>query len=262
MINIREIKLSTQYGNDFIAGQIIIDDTTEDISVYSMELFRSPNTDSGFISLGLVDDFSFKDYGVNLRTIAIEYFYKVKITDKSSGKTYESNVFSVKSKEPDDQAFYLNEIYRMHLDVVIDNRKLFLLSKKHEGQVCPTCYDPVRNRSQSAECPDCFNTKYVGGYYKPQVIDAVFANAPGHMEGFDISDVGEKKSPIMLWTANYPLVRIGDILVDHFNNRYVVTSWQPSYKTNYLIRQTLQVSMVQKNNIIYDVPVDTSLLER
>jgi hypothetical protein len=262
MISVKQIRLSSQFGVDFVYGKVILNDTYEDISDYQIDLYKSNHSEDGFSLIYLdIKKMSFLDYGVNLRTLSVKYFYKVKITHKPSGEISWSDVYELDKNEPDNEAFYLIEVYKMHLDRVINNHRMILLNRKHSGQICSVCYDDVRQRSQSASCKSCFNTKYVGGYYEPQIIQVSYFNTPGHMEDFNPYDVGEKKTPLTMWTTNYPLIKIDDILVDNQNNRYVVTSWQPSTKNSYLIRQTVQMMMVPKSSIVYDIPINIDALK-
>jgi ribosomal protein L37AE/L43A len=262
MISVKEIQISSQYSVDFIYGKIVLEDTREDISEYRFNLYRSNNADDGYIAIKSdLNDFTFQDYGVNLRNISIHYYYKVEIIHKASGKANWSEPVHFQAVEQDAIAFYLNEVYRTQMEYVVGNRKMILLSRKHEGQLCNSCYDPIRKRSQSVSCPVCYNTTYVGGYYKPVVINMVLMNAAANTQEFSVDAVGEKKTPITMWTANYPLIQIDDILVDIHNNRYIVMGWQPSYKNEYLIRQTIQVGMVEKSSVVYNIPVDANALK-
>ncbi|MDF2841737.1 MAG: hypothetical protein K0R00_163 [Herbinix sp.] len=261
MISIKEIQLSSQYGVDFIYGKIILNDTSEDIAAYKIDLYKSNNSTDNFSLLKTdITKMTFLDYGVNLKNLSTHYFYKAEITLRQTGEAHFSEVFSLENMEPDKEAYYLIELYKIHLETAINNRKMILLSRKHEGQHCTVCYDDVRKKSQLADCNFCFGTNYTGGYYEPQIIQTVFLNAPGQMQDFSMSGVGEKKAPISLWTINYPLIQNDDILIDINNNRYIVNSWQPSYKNFYLIRQTVQATMAPKTSIIYNIPVGLDAL--
>lgn len=261
MINVKEILLSAQYSVDFIFGRIVLNDTNEDISDYQIDLYKSDHPADEFTLLRKdMDKLTFLDYGVNLKTLSLHYYYKVIITERSSGDKYESEVFAIETREPDAEAFYLMDVYRNYLEATIDNPRMVLLGQRHEGQRC-TCYNPIRKSSQSPNCNICFGTTYTGGYYPPEVIRVSFANAPGQFQEFNQVDVGEKKTPLMLWTTNFPLIQNEDILVDVYNNRYRVTSWQPSYKRMYLIRQTIQLVMIPKSHQIYALPINLNALK-
>lgn len=261
MISVKEIKLSSQFSVDFIYVQVILNDTSEMISDYRVDLFKSNNENDNFTILTRdMEELNYMDYSVNLRTLSTKYFYKAEITSRVTGQTAMSEVFMHEGKEPDNEAYYLSEIAKMHLDVSINNEKMILLNRKHSGQLCPYCYDDVRKRSQISNCKVCFGTKYKGGYYEPQTLKVCFLNPSGQVQDFSPYGVGDKKTPIGLWTSNFPLVQNDDILVDINNNRYVVTNWQPSYKNFYLIRQTVQVMMLPKSNLAYEISVDINLL--
>jgi hypothetical protein len=132
---------------------------------------------------------------------------------------------------------------------------MFLLQRKHNGQLCPLCYDKIRKRASDSNCSVCYSTKYVGGYYSPVTIYTSLLNSAGKTNEFTINKDSESLAPIQLWISNFPLIRVNDVLVDRNNDRFIVTNWQPTYKDYYLIKQIVQVQKIPKADIVYTFPI-------
>ena len=227
-------------------------DTDEDPENYKFSLLRA-NFENGEYEVihDTIYDFECFDYSANLFNDDIAYFYKIKVTSLKDLKVSYSEVFSINSKDGDNYTTYFSEIYSIYTKNVIGNDVLYLLKKKKCGQIC-SCFDDIRNTTRNSKCTSCYSTKYVGGYYDPVEINVVYINPPSENERFEISGISSATPPLQLWTSNYPLVKPGDILVDSVDNtRYVVTNCQQSVKNKVLIRQTLQLDIIPKTDIIY-----------
>ena len=75
-------------------------------------------------------------------------------------------------------------------------------------------------------------------------------------EDMDIKGTFKENSPRQFWTSNYPLIQEGDIIVDTLtSDKYTVTSWQPSYKNGFLIRQTVQMTRLPEASIYNKIKI-------
>lgn len=255
-MDIKKIEVKDLHGLDSLYIEFTIDDTSENLSKYQFDLYKSNHQTDGFIMVASnIVDFSYRDFSVNLYDDHINYYYKVNVTNLETSKSVMSSLIGeYKAGEKDNYAEAIMHIHDVYLNNVI-NKDMILLKKKRFGEVC-SCYDPIRRRSDSTFCDICYGAKYVGGYYGPYYIKSNFANASSYSERFSYSDVSEESSPIQFWTSNFPFIQIGDIIVHSNENvRYIVTSCQPSMKGFYLIRQTVQVQKLPKNNIVYKVQI-------
>lgn len=258
MISTKDLKATSIYSSHFIYISFSIEDTTEDISKYRFDLYRSnsPTDNFNLIHTNILR-FEFCDYSVNLLNPEIKYFYKIKTINLSTGKETFSDVFSVIDKKGDEYTYYLQELYDLYLDAVINNSELLLIKKIRTGQRCD-CYDDVRNSSSEGnKCRKCWGTGYVGGYYSPIKIMANFYNTQGEQEEMIATGTIETKSPIQLWVPAFPIVQENDILLDtSTNQRSKVMSVRPSIKNGKVIRQTLEISKIPEGDLIYRMPID------
>ncbi len=254
MIRVKEITTSSMFGNEFIHIEFFLEPTREDTSLYQFDLHRSNDSATGFEMIAEdLEEFQYDDE-VDLFNIAIPFYYKVVVTKKSTGQTSESAVYRHLAEAHDSYAFYIIHLTKHNARVTVGNQRLKLLSRKKTGTMCPACYDEIRRRPQE-NCETCFNTGFSGGFYSPKDVMAVYHNAPGLFEKFSPSSVAEEKSQVQMWTPNYPLIHVNDILVDQQNTRYIVTNFQPSIKQFHLIRQTIQMQMIPKTSLLYKFSV-------
>jgi hypothetical protein len=263
MIEIKTISVTDQFGLNSLVIDFTIADTSEDISGYNFSLYKSNHqTQPYYFVKGNITDFTYRDFAVNLYDISINYYYKVRITEIATGETKLSDVYGeYKSAVADVHALGIVEIHQTYLENIITN-KMTLLKKKRTGQVC-TCFDTIRRRSNPVNCEICYGTRYTGGYYSPYEIYANFLNPPTKIEYFAQNDVGEwEGTPLQLWTQNYPLIQVQDIIIDKNSNiRYIVTNCHPSYMNRYLIRQTFQMQRLPDSNVVYQFAINPPVVE-
>lgn len=258
MIKVNDITVTDQFGSDYLYVKFSINDTIEDLSKFQFNIYRSNTPEEGFeiIDEGIID-FFYVDNDVNLYDTSIDYYYKIEIVDTTTNRKEMSDIIGTyKGREGDQYASYLVSVYNTYLDAAINNSEMILLPKKHFGNVCNDCYDEIRERCKNPNCMTCYGTRFVGGYFSPQKIKVSFFNSPALVEKFNLTDVGEDQTPIQFWTSNYPVIQINDILVDINNNRYIVVSWQPTYKNFYLVKQIVGIQRLPKSNVIYKIPVN------
>jgi hypothetical protein len=199
--------------------------------------------------------FEYKDEGAYLLNSEINHYYKVEAVSLDTGEKKMSSIYGeYKAGHQDVYAQSLIYQYKVYPEN-INNNKLALLKKRRFGTLC-SCYDDIRGKSNTSNCHLCYNTKYAGGYYLPELILASFLNTAMTNRVFTITDDGEEPSPIQLWSLPYPRIQNDDIIADENNIRYIVTNWQPHIKNGFMIRQTFQIQKLPKTNVIYTIPVN------
>ena len=136
------------------------------------------------------------------------------------------------------------------------NPPVFFLLKRRVSMPCPNCWNPVTRRVRFPNCPVCGGTGKIGGYHLPiparvsqDVSQLVVAS-----DAFDSDKVN--MTPIRAWTTNYPRVYPEDIMVDIMNQRFKIVSVARRTKSQYVIRQVLDLVPLQKGHPAYQVEVD------
>lgn len=256
MIHVKKCNASSELGLEKAFITFEIEDTNEDIYNYNFSLYRSTFEEGEYeLILSNIQNFECFDYGVDLYRHDIRYFYKIIVEEIATGKKAEGEVFTLDGAEEDIYAFYMSQLYNVYLDNCIQNSKLLLLKKKRSGTRCK-CYDDIRGTSRQSKCTECYGTTIEGGYFNPTEISCSYFNSAAENEIFSPSIITDDETPIQLWTPNYPIIKTGDVLVDsRENKRYIVMSVQPSKKSGFLVRQTIQAQRIPKTNIIYKLEV-------
>lgn len=256
MVKIINASASFLNSTKFIDISFDIENTYEDLNNYRFELFKSFVEFNKFsLICSDIQNFNFKDYDVNLRNSEIKYFYKIKAINLKDGSESWSELIDGVYKEEDVHTKAIRSIYNKYLKV-IGRTSMILLKKIKSGTLCD-CYDDIRGGSRKSQsCEKCYGVGYVGGYHKPTTILVNFQNYSGISENFSPKGVFEKETLIQAWTENYPLIQKGDIVIDQETaNRYLVVNWQPSYKDEFLIRQTISLDKLPEANNIYNLAV-------
>jgi hypothetical protein len=255
MVTIKDIEVLDLFSTQFLHVKFTINDTSEDITEYSFNLYKANSPEDAFVLIAPnITDFVYSDYDVNLYNPAISYYYKVEIVDKNGIKTISDKMGAYRGRQPDAVAETIVYNYNTYLKNIINNQ-MHLLQRKHNGQLCTHCYDKIRRRASDSNCPFCYATKYIGGYYPPTQIYVSLLNSASIVNEFTISSDTEEVSPIQLWTSNFPIIKVQDVLIDRNNDRFIVTNWQPTYKDYYIIRQLIQIQRIPKSDVVYTFPI-------
>lgn len=117
--------------------------------------------------------------------------------------------------------------------------------RKTAGPKCPNCYDPVRNQPKYPNCNVCYGTTYEGGYL---MCSGVLAKIEPYRDTRELMDMGFKWRVIpRSWITTYPLIRPGDILVRHLNNRrYELQNIDIKLSRGIITRQEFDIMEFQK----------------
>ena len=262
MLNINKIIVSNSFGMDRLVVFFEISDTDEGLENYTFNVYRSNSGLDDYECIAQnIGFYYYEDYTVNLYNLNVKYFYKIEVVNQETGEHRISDIFGfLEIDDPDVWGASIQEMEQRYLCYVIKNERMFLLKKKRFGQTCK-CYDDIRSQIDP-KCPNCFGTRYTGGYERAVPIDVNYQNPAQRTQVFELFDVdGEERSPIQLWTSNFPIVQAEDILVDAKNNRYRVVSVTPTTKNYFILRQIVSIQRINNSNIIYKIPIDMGVDE-
>lgn len=258
MISIDNIIISSQYSQEYLLIDIRFKETYEDFSDYRINLLRSNNYDQknmSYIQTDLVR-FEHYDYDVNLLNKAVQYFYSVEIINKLTGETSVSSVYTSLQGNAEYYGGAISRLYSIYLNQIIRNPDIYILNKKETGQVCDVCYDSVRKRAQDPNCPVCSGTGFVEGYYPGIKTKINILNPELLSEEYTQKSVESNFSPLSAWTLNFPVLKIGDIVILSNNKRYVITNIQISKERSFVIRQSFQMSPIPASSNLYSLEVE------
>jgi hypothetical protein len=136
---------------------------------------------------------------------------------------------------------------------------LFIYKRLLEGDVCSECRDVDTGQVLNPNCVTCYNTGIVGGYDSP--VEVYLENITKKTEQIKPRQTGEgedDKIQFVFRHASDPEIDQFDILVQHHDDlRFVVEKVDKfQFRGKQPLISHITVSMVQRDNIIYDIPID------
>lgn len=218
-------------------------------------VYRSTSPTSGFEKLAenIVQPF-FVDSTVNLYDENVRYYYRVE--GNSAGVVIatagpETLEYSVKDPIAE-KVIHESKILLKQMK----NPPVFFLLQRRVGMPCPNCYNPITKRIRFPNCEVCGGTGVLKGYHDPIVTRASqdVSQMVSSSDAYDSDQIS--LSPIRAWIANFPRVHPEDVMVDIMNQRYKIVGVTPRTKSQYLIRQVLDLVPLEKGHSAYNVPVD------
>ena len=218
-------------------------------------LYRSENNLNNFelIQEGLIQPF-YIDEDVNVYDAALKYYYRVEgisgslvvATDGPHSLNYSAG-----------DAIADKIIYEAQVVLeVMNNPGVWFLLKRRKSTPCPVCWNPITKKRKFTNCDVCGSTGSLQGYHPPvpsrisqDVSQLTMGSGPEDSENV-------KLSPIRAWIPNIPLVYPEDVMVDVTNQRFKVVNVARRTKSQYVIRQILELAPLDKGHPSYNVQVE------
>lgn len=230
---------------------------------YSAQLQTSVSglpTGGDWVNVGapIVDDTFAVDDVRRLYGVRLDTWYRIVLTTDSS--EYVSPPASTYGLLPERDWVLAREIIRLeNLRFKLSGSCGYLLRRKRAGAACPRCLDVLTGQSGDSSCPQCFGTKFLGGYYPP--LEGVWLDiGPDTLQ--------EKKNPATppgpAFSAGtparllaFPPVAHEDVWVDGTSGqRYLLTDAQQAAKVrNVPIVLLVSVRLLPYGDSAYLVPV-------
>jgi hypothetical protein len=228
------------------------------ISGDTFTLHRSTSPESGFDVLAeeIVQPF-YIDNTANLYDVNVRYYYRVE--GFSSGeKIDEAGPVTLEYHSRDQVA---NKVIHEEKVVlrVMDNPPVYFLIKKRTGTPCSECWNPVTKRIRYANCMVCNGTGFTAGYHSPISVRISQDVSQLVLASGEQDDDKVSLTPIRAWISNTPLLHPEDIMVDVMNQRYKVVNVGRRTKSQYVIRQVLDLIPLEKGHPAYQVDVDRTV---
>lgn len=216
----------------------------------------SPTDDFEIIAQNVTQPF-YTDSAVDFFDENIRYYYKVEgyhggtMVSQDGPETLTYNIMDgIANKVIQESSIALR---------MMNNPPVFFLLKRRIGVPCPDCYNPITKRPKYANCPTCHGTGYIGGYHPPiisrisqDVSQLIMASGEGDADKTEFS-------PVNAWILNAPLLYPEDVMVDILDQRYKVVSVSRRTKSQYVIRQLLQLAPLEKGHPAYGIDVDRTV---
>lgn len=232
---------------------------THEIFDYDFYVLRSGDSPTGpfeQIAGPLRDQYMLRDIQVSLLHKWREYFYKLKVVHRPSGKIKE---FGPVSPTPEVDLIGAEVIrqedmlFREHI-----GRRCFLFIKRTFGPVC-SCLDPVLGRRTRANHLPCFGTGFLGGFMSPIEVFAQIDPAPKVSVATSTQEQQPQDTTGRM--ISFPPISPGDILVESENKRWRVGPMKPTERLRSPIRQEFNIHSIPRGDVEFALPVNVDLKE-
>lgn len=221
-------------------------------------IYRSTSPQDGFelLQQGITQPF-YIDYDVNLFDENVRYYYEVR-GFTAGVEVSQDGPSTLEYNQKDAVANKVIHESKVALRVM-NNPPVFFLLKKRVGESCPECWNPITKKVRFANCETCNGTGILEGYHLPVVSRISQDVSQLVMASGEQDNDKVRLSPVRAWITNTPLVHPEDVMVDILNQRYKVINVGRRTKSQYIIRQVLDLAPLEKGHPAYQVNVDRSV---
>ena len=136
-------------------------------------------------------------------------------------------------------------------------RSFYLLKRRTWGTHCTDCWDDTLFRATDPNCATCYGTGWELGYFSPIKFEGMANPSPSYNQLLPFAKW--KPSDILLTMLNFPYIIEGDVVVDDEGDRWIVVQKRAVEKLGRVIEQSLQLSKIQPDDVVYTVSVTSEL---
>lgn len=132
--------------------------------------------------------------------------------------------------------------------------QLKVLKRKHFGTRCTVCYDKLTRATVRSQCPICYGTSWVGGYFAP--ISTLGRLAPSPTQTSLTSEGKSDINTTQLTLLNYPKVERDDVIAElNGNTRWLVQQVAPTELKRVVVHQRVFVVELPRGSPEYNLPI-------
>ena len=244
---------------DKVAGPAT-DATPHTIYDYDFYVLRSGDSAMGpfqVLAGPLRDQYMLRDVQVSLLHKWRQYYYKIRVTNRTTGETQDFGPAGSTTPGPDLLAAEIirqeDVLFREHI-----GRKAWLFNRRTFGPLC-SCYDLILQRKTRSGHLPCFGTGFLGGYMSPILIHVQIdpnGKTPQRTTMGDLQP-GDSAGRMIC----FPPVNPDDIIVEAENKRWKVIRVVPTERPRSVVRQELVLHEIPKSDIEYDLPLAISNIQ-
>lgn len=232
--------------------------TVLDFNNYDIYLERSESPEEGYTRLTKVT-LNFNSYvDTDFRVFRFwkDSYVRMCVVPKDGSEKYYTKTSRL-AYPPDAEAL---EFIR-RLTITLANKKYgtgmpcLAFLRKHGGQTCAECYDPLKRRVIKSHCQNCYSVGYEGGFYNPIKLYVAFSPDQKRVA---ITDRGsESISKHNSYTTSYPILNSGDLIYDPRMLRlWSVEVVSQIERRRHPVKQNLTLEEVDKSSVFYQMCED------
>lgn len=269
MLVVRNIKvrsLSTDYAH--VLWQVEPTSSSDPVTDYNFYVLRSGAQSGPYEIIGgpISDTYIFRDNRAKDRGFWVDYYYRIRAEHISSGEYVDYGSRTPEevdegldpggvSKDPEPSLIAQEIIYRHRLSLSsYSGRYCFIFPIRTFGSHCPECWNDLHGQRTKSKCTLCYGSSFVGGYHTPVQVHLQTIQDDVEQPGL-VSTGKREPAEKSFFLANFPEVKLRDIIVEATNDRWRVAAVQSSRVQGALVSQRLTCTRVPKRDIEYELPV-------
>jgi len=178
-------------------------------------------------------------------------FYKIRITEKSSGDTRETEPVQLQA-DPDLIALEL----RKHMNLLFrefTGRRCWVLPARTFGQRCG-CFNATLSKRTRSGCRTCYDTGFVRGYLRPIEAWLQFDPSADQNQQTAVGELQTQNTTMRM--GYYPPLKPRDLIVEPENLRWRVVTVTHTEILRAPVHQEVQVHRVPPGDIEYAITFD------
>lgn len=140
--------------------------------------------------------------------------------------------------------------------------ELAIYKRKHWGEKCTSCYNPILEAATTTNCNDCLGTNYVGGYWNPI---SVLGKLEPLTKSRNLLDKLNYQENIVIQAhmRAFPLIQEDDIIREVRRNvLWYGQAVQMTEHGRYPVKQLVELREIERGDPLYkslgSIPVNTS----
>lgn len=229
-----------------------------DVFDYTFTVLRSGGPEGPYeaISPAMDDQFVFVDNNIKRFDNYREYFYKILLTEKSTGGTREFGPVRL-TPDPDLVALEL----RKHMNLLFREfigRRCWVLPLRTFGQRCQ-CFNETLQKQIRSGCRTCYDTGYVRGYFSPIEVWISIDPPPKDKQQTNIGELQQQNTTARV--GYWPPLKPGDVLVEPENIRWRVNQVSQTEQVRAVVHQEIQMHRIPRSDIEYAIRFDLGDVE-
>lgn len=132
--------------------------------------------------------------------------------------------------------------------------EFLLLKRRHFGERCTACYDPVTKNVLKTACPVCYGTSWKNGYFTP--VPLLGRRMSSRVQAGVTPQEKSDSNNTQIQFLDFPRIDEEDIIIERAHNkRFLVKERYFTSLKTVTVHQTAVVSELERQAIEYSIPV-------
>lgn len=235
---------------DFHEVSWSLESSTEDVYDYSFQVLRSEGPEGPYraISAEFLDQYLFIDNALVAGHDQRVFFYKLLVRNRATGAQKE---FGPVTKGP--EADLIAREIRKHMNLLFREfigRRCWVLPVRTFGQRCHDCWNPVTQKKSKSQCLTCFDTSYIGGYWRPiEMWISIDPSGKGQNQHTNVGVMQQKNTTARC--GYWPPLKPYDVIIEAENIRWRVVRSTPTEQVRASVHQELELHKIPSSDIEY-----------